>query len=106
MTEKPENLIEHITRRIVEAFHPRRIVLFGSRARGDARPDSDYDFFVEMETDQKPSKRRLAISKLFGIREWAMDIIVYTPEEVEGLKGVKSSFLSVIEQEGRVLYEQ
>ena len=38
-----EPLIEEIIRKIVEAFQPRRIVMFGSRARGDTRPDSDLD---------------------------------------------------------------
>ena len=36
-----EEITAEITRRIVEGFHPQRIVLFGSRARGDARADSD-----------------------------------------------------------------
>ncbi|NLG35608.1 MAG: nucleotidyltransferase domain-containing protein, partial [Lentisphaerae bacterium] len=41
-------LIAGITDKIVRRFHPVRIVLFGSRARGDAHPDSDIDLFVEM----------------------------------------------------------
>ena len=45
MIEPP---IEEIARKIVEAFRPRRIVMFGSRARGDSRPDSDLDLMVEM----------------------------------------------------------
>ena len=101
-----KNLIDYITRRIVEKFNPRRIILFGSHARGDAEPDSDLDFFIEMESDKRPPKRRLEISRIFGIRPWAMDIIVYTPQEVESLKGVKNSFLSIIENEGRLLYER
>jgi len=42
--------LERITRAIVERVHPSRIILFGSRARGDARTDSDYDLLVELES--------------------------------------------------------
>jgi predicted nucleotidyltransferase len=44
-------VLERIRRTIVEHLRPRRVVLFGSRARGSAAPDSDYDIMVEMETD-------------------------------------------------------
>ncbi|HOF86504.1 MAG TPA: nucleotidyltransferase domain-containing protein [Armatimonadota bacterium] len=38
--------INIMVERIVEQFHPLRITLFGSRARGDAGPDSDVDLLV------------------------------------------------------------
>ena len=43
--------IAEITRRLVEYFHPDRIYLFGSAARGDAGPDSDLDFCVVLPDD-------------------------------------------------------
>jgi predicted nucleotidyltransferase len=98
--------IESITRRIVEAFHPRRVVMFGSRARGDARPDSDVDLMVEMETDLSPPRRAMAIDALFGLRGWAMDVLVYTPAEVRQHRQYRNSLLRVIEAEGKVLYER
>ena len=103
MIEPP---IEEIVRKITEAFRPRRIVLFGSRARGDTRPDSDLDLMVEMETDDPPSERVRAIDALFGLRRWAMDLVVYTPQEVEQQRQYRNSLLPVIESEGKVLYEQ
>ncbi len=95
-----------ITRRIVERFAPRRIVLFGSHARGNARPDSDYDLFIEMETDRRPPERAALVDALFGLRPWALDAFVYTPAEVEMLRGVRGTLLATIEAEGQVLYEQ
>lgn len=98
--------IETIARTIVAAFRPRRIVMFGSRARGDHEPDSDLDLMVEMVTDDSPAQRSRAINALFGLRRWAMDVIVYTPEEVEEQRRYRNSLIRVIESEGKVLYEQ
>ena len=94
-----------ITDRIAGAFHPRRIVLFGSRARGDARPDSDYDIFVEMESDKRPIERMREVSDLFGLRDWAMDVIVKTPDEVKRASRNVGFIIDEIEQDGVVLYE-
>ena len=98
--------IEQITRRIVEACHPRRIILFGSRARGTAAPNSDVDLMVEMETPLRPIQRMQAIYGLFGPRHWSMDVVVYTPEEISEHRQYRNSLLRVIEAEGKVLYEQ
>ena len=98
-------LLDHVTKAIVERFHPKRIVVFGSHARGDARPDSDLDLFIEMETARRPPDRAIEVSEVFGLRPWSMDIVVYTPEEVRRLRHVKGTLLSMIEKEGMVLYE-
>ena len=103
MIEPPVN---EIVRRIVEAFRPRRIVLFGSRALGQPRPDSDLDLMVEMETADPPAERVRAIDALFGLRRWAMDLVVYTPQEIEQQRQHRNSLLRAIEAQGRVLYEQ
>lgn len=53
MIQAPSNhpaLIDQIVATLISKFHPRRIYLFGSRARGDARRDSDYDFLIEVDT--------------------------------------------------------
>lgn len=100
------SLLDHVTKTIVERFHPKRIMVFGSHARGDARPDSDLDLFIEMETSLRPPERAIEVSEVFGLRSWPMDIVVYTPEEVRRLRHVKGTLLSMIEKEGKVLYEQ
>jgi predicted nucleotidyltransferase len=104
MTE--DALIQHITQAIAERFNPRRIVLFGSRTRGDARPDSDVDIFVEMETEASPPERVAEVSSLFGLRPWSLDVVVYTPREVENLRRVHGTLPALVEAEGRVLYER
>ena len=101
-----ENTIASVTRTIVERFHPRRVVLFGSHARGDADQDSDLDLFIEMETSRRPPERAIEIASVFGLHPWPMDIIVYTPEEVRRLRAMHETLLEEIEKEGKVLYEQ
>lgn len=98
--------LDEIVARVVEAFCPRRVLLFGSRARGAARPDSDIDLFVEMESDRRPPERSAQIAALFPLHPWPMDVVVYTPDEVRRLRGVHGTFLSLIESEGKVLYER
>lgn len=95
-----------VTRTIVERFHPKRIMLFGSYARGDADEESDLDLFVEMETGRRPPERAIEIASAFGLHPWPMDIFVYTPEEVEQLREKSGTLLEEIEREGKVLYER
>ncbi|MEJ7760890.1 MAG: nucleotidyltransferase domain-containing protein [Gemmatimonadaceae bacterium] len=42
-------LVDEIVERLISKFSPRRIYLFGSRARADAHADSDYDFLIEVD---------------------------------------------------------
>jgi predicted nucleotidyltransferase len=103
MREPP---IEEIVERIVNAFHPRRILMFGSRARGEAGSGSDLDLLVEMDTDLRPLERRLAVDRLFGLRDWPMDIVVYTPEELARQRDTLGTLAYAAVREGEPLYEE
>ena len=59
-----------------------------------------------MQTSRRPPERAIEVSAAFGLRPWPLDVVVYTPEEVQRLRGVSGTLLSVIEKEGKVLYEQ
>ena len=106
MQPQVQTTLDHAVDTITRAFRPERIVLFGSQARGDADNGSDIDLFVEMETTLSPPERAIAISELFGLRSWSMDLVVYTPAEVQRLRGINGTLLSQIEEEGQVLYEK
>jgi HEPN domain-containing protein/predicted nucleotidyltransferase len=99
-----DQVLEHLTQTIVEHLRPRRIVLFGSRARGDAKADSDYDIMVEMETDLGSTERRRAVNDLFRRGPRGLDVLVYTPDEVRRWKDDVGMVLYDIVREGRVLY--
>jgi len=101
-----EARLAQIVGAIVERFHPRRILLFGSRARGEHQPDSDVDLFIEMESPDPPHERKCKVRSLFPDRRWALDLVVYTPAEVLQYRPMRGLVLSLIEAEGKVLYEQ
>src|SRR5947209_1125299 len=87
------NLIEEVTQRIVSSFNPTRIVLFGSHARGEGGTESDLDLMVEMETELDFYERIRQITSIFGNRLWPMDVLVYTPQEVERDKDVNGTMV-------------
>jgi len=91
--------------RLVDALHPERIYLFGSRARGDAGPDSDYDLLaVVPESDLAPHRRDvLAFRALCGVGA-AKDVVVYTRAEFESRSRVASSLPATVLREGRLVY--
>ena len=99
-------VLDQITGAIVERFRPRRIMLFGSRARGHTLPDSDYDLFIEMDTSLPPLQRSAAVHRLFPRRRWAMDVVVFTPDEVRRGRNDIGSLVYSVEREGRTLYER
>jgi uncharacterized protein len=99
-----EALIQEVTQRIVEKFHPEKVILFGSHARGDARPDSDLDLIVVMQSDKPMLQRMLEVDSIFGFRRWAMDVIVYTPEEFERGSHDVGLLPYLIKGESRELY--
>lgn len=98
--------IQAVADAIIRAFAPRRIILFGSHARGEAKPDSDLDLYVEMETELRPPARAAAVAALFGLRTWSMDVLVHTPEEARRLSRQPASLLARIQAEGVVLHER
>jgi predicted nucleotidyltransferase len=91
--------------RLVDALHPERIYLFGSRARGDAGPDSDYDLLaVVPESDLAPHRRDvLAFRALCGVGA-AKDVVVYTRAEFESRSRVASSLPATVLREGQLVY--
>jgi predicted nucleotidyltransferase len=105
MTQIEARLIEGIVLRIVETIHPEKIILFGSRARGDVRPGSDIDLLVIADSTQPRYRRSAPLYGALSDILVSMDILVYTPEEVEEWSGVRQAFVTTAVREGKVLYE-
>jgi len=86
-------------------FEPIRIVLFGSYARGDFKPDSTIDIFIIAETDKRFVDRiRSAIEVTGGFPP--IEPLIYTPEEFDLLKRQGEGFIESALEEGIVLYEK
>jgi predicted nucleotidyltransferase len=99
--------LREITRRLVETYRPERIYLFGSRARGTAGADSDYDLLVVVADDVSPALRRgaRAYEALWGLPT-SGDILVWTRTAFAERLHLRASLPSTVEREGRVLYSR
>jgi predicted nucleotidyltransferase len=105
MTQIDAKLMDEIVRRIVEVIQPEKVILFGSQARDEARPESDIDLLVIAEST-RPRYRRSA--PLYGALSdilVPMDILVYSPEEVKEWSEVRQAFVTTAIREGKVIYE-
>lgn len=102
---KDEKLAE-IVDRLVRAYSPERVYLFGSTARGDAGPDSDYDLLLIVPDDAPPDQLRsqLAYKALWGTGT-AADVLVQTRSYFESRKHIRSSLPATVLREGILLYE-
>ncbi|HTV56789.1 MAG TPA: nucleotidyltransferase domain-containing protein [Terriglobia bacterium] len=101
-----EDLLRDIVRRIVEAAQPEKIIVFGSRARGDARPDSDLDLLVIKESGEPGYLRDAALYRALAGLNAPVDVITYTPEEIRDWSTVPQAFITTAIREGKVVYER
>jgi len=100
-----ERIYSKIINRIIQTPGVEKIILFGSYAYGKPHKDSDIDLFIVMKTEKRPVERGLIFQELFQDREFAMDFIVKTPEEVNYRISIGDFFVKKILEEGQVLYE-
>ncbi len=98
--------IEEMVRRIVEAFHPEKVILFGSYARGKAGPDSDVDLLVVLRGISSKMEERIKIRMVLRGMGLAKDVVVATPEEFESQKNLVGTIIYPAVHEGKVLYER
>ena len=97
--------LREIVQRIADAYHPLRIYLFGSNARGTAGPDSDHDLLVVVR-DDAPSElkqSKLAYKSLWGSMQ-ATDVLVCTDTWFRSRESVVTSLPATVVREGKLLY--
>ena len=105
--DPPNNdLIGDIVRRIVQTAQPDKIILFGSRARGDARPDSDFDVLVIKESSEPRYRRSVPLYVALANLPAEVEVMVYTPEEIEEWRKVPQAFVTTAVREGTTIYER
>jgi predicted nucleotidyltransferase len=101
-----EDLVRDIVRRIVETAQPEKIILFGSRARGDSRPGSDFDVLVIEHSDAPRYRRDAALYLALAGLNAPVDVLTYTPEEIAEWSAVPQAFVTTAIREGKVVYER
>jgi len=101
-----QDAIREMVRRIVAQFRPDKIILFGSHARGDARPGSDVDLLVVMPVQGSKRRRATEIDMALADRTVPLDLLVVTPEDFERGQTEIGSVLRPAALEGRVLYDR
>jgi predicted nucleotidyltransferase len=99
-----QRAIDGMVVRIVDEFDPERIILFGSRGRGDARPDSDVDLLIVMPVDGSPREKAIDIRLALHDIPLSKDVIVVTPESFKWRQKVVGTIEWPAVHEGKVLY--
>lgn len=105
-TSEVQITIAEMVRRIVARFHPERIVLYGSHARGTAGPHSDVDLLVVMEPNGSKRRRAVEIHGLLAGMGVPKDVIVVTPEEFDAYRDASGTVIRTAWQEGKILHDR
>ena len=106
VVQTEDEVLGEIVRRVVEVADPDKVILFGSRARGDARPDSDYDVLVVAPSDEPRIERTVPLYRATGGITAPCDIVWWTAEEIDEWRNVRTYFITRAMREGVVVYER
>jgi predicted nucleotidyltransferase len=102
-----EALLRDMVVRLVDALNPERTYLFGSRARGDANTDSDYDLLLVVSERVGPG-REMELRANVALRGIGVpvDVVIVTADYFAWMLGAAASLPATVEREGRLLYPQ
>ena len=95
-----------VRERLVDGFHPEKILLFGSQARGTADDRSDVDILVVCSFEGKRRHLMLEMDRALGSLDHAFDILILRPEEFQIDSLIAGTVGRYASQEGKVLYER
>jgi predicted nucleotidyltransferase len=101
-----EEILNEITRRIVNGFHPDKIILFGSQARGTADKHSDVDILIICPIEGDRLDLILDMYNALDEMKIAKDIVVLEPDEFELDRQIPGTIARPAWKEGRILYER
>lgn len=99
-----KEIVTTLIDKIKMQFQPQKIILFGSYAWGEPTEDSDIDLFLIMDSNLRRDERARQVRKIFSDRTFPLDIIVYTPQEVQQSLARGNLFIKEILTKGGVLY--
>lgn len=94
-----------VINRIIRRYRPKKIIVFGSYARGDVHQGSDLDLIIIKNTKQKFLRRMDAVLDLCD-GEIAVEPLIYTEAEFKKMLEQRNDFLETVVSEGKVVYER
>ncbi len=89
----------------LELYNADKAILFGSAARGEADAYSDIDVIVVKETDKRFLDRLEEVIRCID-PDFALDVLVYTPDEFERMLAEENPLLLQATEHGKVIYER
>jgi predicted nucleotidyltransferase len=101
-----EEKISEVVNKIAAGYNPDRIILFGSYAAGCPNENSDLDLLVIKDSDLPRPERSVQVRKLLFGSMIPIDLIVYTPKELEESKKSQYSFINEVLNSGKTMYER
>lgn len=109
-TKTADTTIDEIVKAVVDAVDPERVILFGSSAQGHTGPDSDVDILVVAKEPSFPGGSRWAECSRIRGALWRflvpIDVLVFTPEEVEKWKDSPNHVIGRSVRGGKILYDR
>lgn len=110
MVQVTEQAVADTVAAIVQEIDPEQIILFGSRARGDARSYSDVDLLIVEDKPFGPTRSRWKeMERLWPLLvrfRLAADVLLYSRDEITHWQHSKNHIIARAMNEGRVLYER
>jgi len=101
-----QETIQDIIEKLLAEYAPQKVILFGSYAYGNPRPDSDIDLLIIKDTSERFIDRWVTVRRILSDseRRVPLETLVLTPEELSRRLAIGDQFLSEIVEKGKVLY--
>ena len=96
--------LDFITSQLSSRREVRRILLFGSRARGDARADSDYDLCIIVDAVEDERALYVELMREIASADWSIDLVIMTEEDFVRKLEEGWSLLQAMKRDGKELY--
>ena len=105
-TKAVKDTIQKILDKLVTGYAPEKVILFGSHAFGNPRPDSDIDLLIIKDTSERFIDRWVTVRRILSDRKRmiGLETIVLTPQEVARRLAIGDQFIAEIMEKGEVLY--
>jgi predicted nucleotidyltransferase len=106
MQQEMPHLIQNILNKLVAEYAPQKVILFGSYASGDAKPDSDLDLLIIKNTTDRLIDRWTKVRRILSDpeRKFPLETLVLTPQEVSNRLAMGDQFIAEVLEKGKVLY--